>query len=648
MLESWKKETPDMNARLIAIAGPLEGTVRTLTEEQVAMGRESSNALCIDDPSVSRRHCLIKKEGEQFKIRDLDSRNGTFVNTVPITERILGHGDRIKIGDSLFLFFLHEAETARTLNPVQLAEEGQAPKTTVRLRQADAIYLQPEKVLAELPPSARRARDLNTLLKISAAINSIRNLEALERALLQSLFEVIPAERGAILLVGRSLEEFTSVFGWDRLSGADRPVHVSRTVVQQTLQDGVAILSNDLPDSELSRATQSLNASEIRSLLSVPLMLFDKPLGIIYLDIQDPTVRFDDGHLQLLTAVANMAAVAIENIRYIAWLEEENQRLQTEINLEHNMVGESPRMREIYQFIGKIAPTDSTVLLRGESGTGKELVARAIHQNSPRAGKPFMAINCAALTETLLESELFGYERGAFTGAMSQTRGKLEAADGGTVFLDEIGELAPKLQAKLLRVLQAREFQRIGGTHSISVDIRWIAATNKDLEEAVRAGSFRQDLYYRFNVVSITMPPLRERRVDIPLLTNYFIAEYSKKCKRRVMGVSAPARARLINYDWPGNVRELENAVERAVVLGSTNLILPEDLPEAVLEKEAPNDVPGIGYYEAIKKAKKQLILEAIEQAGGDYSIAAKRLGVHPNNLYRLIRNLNLRTQLKN
>jgi transcriptional regulator with PAS, ATPase and Fis domain len=254
-----------------------------------------------------------------------------------------------------------------------------------------------------------------------------------------------------------------------------------------------------------------------------------------------------------------------------------------------------------------------------------------------------VAINCAALVDTLLESELFGHEKGAFTGAVAQKRGKLEVAAGGTVFLDEMGELAPALQAKLLRFLQEHEFERVGGTRPIKVDIRLIAATNKDLGEAIQSGAFRQDLYYRLNVVSLTMPALRERREDIPLLANYFAMIFSEKSKRKVIGISEEARARLLAYDWPGNIRELANAIERAVVLGSSDLVLPEDLPEAVLEMQPRTGIPASSYYEAIIEVKRQLILRALEQANGSYIDAAKALGMHVNYLHRLIKNLDLK-----
>jgi Nif-specific regulatory protein len=324
-------------------------------------------------------------------------------------------------------------------------------------------------------------------------------------------------------------------------------------------------------------------------------------------------------------------------------LRQENQELRAEIELEHNMVGAGPGMRKVFEFIRRVAPTESTVLVQGESGTGKELVAHAIHRNSPRADRPFVAINCAAIAETLLENELFGHEKGAFTGASSQKKGKVEVAEGGTLFLDEIGELAAGLQAKLLRVLQEREFERLGGTRPIKLDIRLIAATNRSLLDAVKAGTFRNDLYYRLNVVTLTMPALRERREDIPLLANYFVAKASRKCNTRIKPLAPETVICLTNYDWPGNVRELENALERALVLGSTDSILPDDLPEGILEAAPAAPASTDRYHSTIKEAKKQLVVQALQQANGDYIEAAKTLGMHPNSLLRLIRNLDLK-----
>ncbi|MBV9747037.1 MAG: sigma-54-dependent Fis family transcriptional regulator [Acidobacteriia bacterium] len=371
--------------------------------------------------------------------------------------------------------------------------------------------------------------------------------------------------------------------------------------------------------------------------------MHNQRLGVLYLEGSSSGGVFDSAHLQLVTALANVAALALRHVRRIESLETENRRLQQELNIEHNMVGESQAVREVYQFIARVAGTDSTVLIWGESGTGKELVARAIHTNSSRAGRPFVAINCAAITETLLESELFGHEKGAFTGAVSQKKGKLEVGNGGTVFLDEVGELAMPLQAKLLRVLQEREFERLGGTRPIKLDVRLIAATNRDLQEAARTGTFRPDLYYRLNVVSVRMPSLRERRPDIPLLANYFAMRFSEKLKRRVSSISEKAMACLLHYDWPGNVRELENAIERALVLGSTDMILPEDLPDAIVEESHAAGRATTALHDGLRQAKREMIERAIEQAGGNYTEAAGLLGVHPNHLFRLIRTLELK-----
>ncbi len=622
-----------MNPRLAAIAGKLKGSVFPVADDPMVIGRETAVPLCLADPSVSRRHSQIEKHGDQFWISDLQSLNGTFVNDVPVKQRVLQHGDRIRIGDTRFLFLLHEGDVPSKSTQVELEDKHVISGSTIQVGFNDALYLM--------------ARDLSALMKVSTTINAIRGLEELQRKLLELLFEVVPAERGAILLADQEPGEFGSMIGMDRYGKLDDAIKVSRTIAQQVLKEGVALLSNDSGEGEATKPPESLIASATSSLLCVPLVMLDRTLGIIYLDTSEPATQFDNDHLQLVSAIAGIAAVAIENARHFESLENENQRLRADARLEHNMVGESQPMRQVYQFISKVAPTDSTVLLSGESGTGKELVARAMHQNSKRADKPFMAVNCAALAESLLESELFGHEKGAFTGALVQKKGRLEVADGGTVFLDEIGELSPSLQVKLLRVLQEHEFERVGGTRTIKVDIRVVAATNKDLEQAIAQGTFRQDLYYRLNVVQLELPRLRQRPEDIPLLASYFATKYADKCNRRVTGISPEAKARLIGYDWPGNVRELENAIERAVVLGTTESILLEDLPEAVLESEVSLSAPVTKYHEAVAETKKQIIVNAMEQADGNYTEAARFLGVHPNYLHRLIRNLNLKDQLK-
>jgi len=621
-----------MQPRLAAISGRLKGAVFNVSDEGTVIGRETSVNLCIAESAVSRRHSKLEKSGDDYVINDLDSLNGTFVNDVPVKTRVLQHGDRVRIGESQFLFLLFEGGESSKSSQIELDERQVVSGSTVQVRFDDALYLM--------------ARDLSALMKVSTTINAIRGLEELQERLLMLLFEVVPAQRGAILLSAEGSLEPTSVFGLDRAHGKDQTVIVSRTIIRQVMRDGVSLLTSNTLDPKLG--TDSLISAGAKFVMCVPLMMFDHIIGVIYLDSTDPQDQFNKDHLQLVTAISGIAAVAIENARQFEWLESENQRLLADVNIDHNMIGESGPMQRVYHFISKVAPTDSNVLITGESGTGKELAARAIHRNSKRAQKPFVAVNCAALAESLLESELFGHEKGAFTGALTQKKGRLEIAEGGTLFLDEIGELSSALQVKLLRVLQEREFERVGGTQTIKIDIRLIAATNRNLEEAIEAGEFRQDLYYRLNVVSFELPALRDRREDIPLLANYFADKYSVKCNRKLRGLSPEARARLSAYDWPGNVRELENAIERALVLGTTDLILPEDLPEALLENESSQTTAAAtSYHDAVAQTKKQIILTAMEKAKGNYTEAAKLLGVHPNYLHRLIRNLNLKDQIK-
>jgi Nif-specific regulatory protein len=370
----------------------------------------------------------------------------------------------------------------------------------------------------------------------------------------------------------------------------------------------------------------------------------ERTIGVIYLTSPHPAPSFREDHIHFLESVSRIAAVTLENILALDALRSENRRLKQQLNPTTRLVGESRQIHQMEEFITKVAQSDSTVLIRGESGTGKEVVARSIHQSSPRLESPFIAINCAAIPETLLESELFGHEKGAFTGAVGMRKGKLEAAEDGTLFLDEIGELAPPMQAKLLRVLQQREFERVGGTHPVPFKARVLAATNKNLEQAIKSGEFRQDLYYRLNVVSVTIPPLREHRDDIPLLALYFAAKYAEKCKRPFKGISLEARTLLMNYSWPGNVRELENAIEHAIVLGLTEEILPEDLPNGILEEQSAG-LADARYHDVLNQSKKEMILNALRDAKGSYPEAARVLGIHPKYLHRLARNLGLKSE---
>ena len=637
-----------MEPRILGIGGPFQGQTLSLPEGEVSIGREPTNQMSVFDGSLSRHHCALARSGSEVRIRDLGSRNGTRVNSVPVTDQRLQHGDQISVGSSLFVFLQEDLSDEGRSNPVEFQDTSSFTGVAFLLPQEDPFspLIQHGENAGPAAAPGRVRSDLNALLKISTAIGSIRDRDSLQWQLLGFIFDVIPAERGSVLFFD-SQGEVNSSTAWDRVHGPEHVVPVSQAILKRVVRERSGLLLRGPDENDRSRAGSATAPTDRAvSLLCVPMIVGERVVGVIYLDARVPSVQFDDTHLRVLQAVAHIAALALENLGHWEKLRQENFALRAEIALKHDIVGRSSRIQKVFEFIRKVAPADSTVLIQGESGTGKELVARAIHSNSPRTDCPFVAINSAAIAASLLESELFGHEKGAFTGAVSQKKGKMELADGGTLFLDEISELAPELQAKLLRVLQEREFERVGGTRSIPLNIRLIAATNKSLSQAVDAGEFRKDLFYRLNVVSVTVPPLRERREDIPEMAEYFLRKAQGKCQTPARSVSAEALRCLANYDWPGNVRELENAIERAAVLGTNEVIRPEDLPESILEV---GDLAGESakYYAALKDFKKQLIQQALQQANGSYTEAAKALGLHPNSLLRLMRNLSVRSAQK-
>ena len=617
-----------MQPRLLVISGSLTGTVRPLIDGQVSIGLDESDELCPIDAVVSRRQCTIDQVGEEFEIADPGSHHGTFVNGIPVRHKVIKHGDTIRVGKSELVFLVHDDEKAGT--------------SGTRLNEAASVSLL-ETILVEqtaaLPTFAdhvgHMARDLTALFRISNIINSVRDVELLQRELLQLIFEVIPADSGAVLLQSDIEEDPSSIITWSRKPGAEKPIEIQSELVHRAIWERSAVFAG---------ADEGL--SEMQNILCLPLVAVEKTIGVIYLASRRPAPAFRDDHIHFLDSVSRIAAVTLENILALDALRSENKQLKAELNSDGRLVGDSRQIRQVEDFIARVAKSDSTVLIRGESGTGKEVVARAIHQKSPRHERPFVAINCAAIPETLFESELFGYEKGAFTGAAGMRKGKLEAAGDGTLFLDEIGELPSPMQAKLLRVLQQKEFERVGGTNSIPFKARVLAATNKNLEQAIKSGEFRQDLYYRLNVVSVHVPPLREHREDISLLALYFAAKYAEKSERPFKGISLEARRLLMGYSWPGNVRELENAIEHAIVLGLTEEILPEDLPEGMLEEQS-GALTGSRYHAELNESRKELIRSALGEANGSVAEAARLLGIHPKYLHRLVRNLNLKAELR-
>jgi Nif-specific regulatory protein len=610
-----------MEPRLVAISGLLTGTVHPLVEGALSLGRDEANTLCLKDARISRRHCRIEAAGDGFILHDLESRNGTFVNGIPVQRRALVEGDTIRVDQSEFVFLIDPGLTAPA-------------KATVRetIRVAD---LAPAPQPATMAPGhlqhgvdvGRMARDLSALFKMTTLINSIRDLEALEQQVLQLLFEVVPAEAGGVLLLNEAEGQPDTLCVHHR-DGSEEAIELERGPIQKALWEQGPVLSN----------CGAQGAGE-PSILCVPLIAVERTIGVLYLTSRSEQFRED--HVFFTESIGRIAAVTIENVQALDALRNENGRLKQQLEPPRQLIGESRALTQLQALLARIAKSDSNVLIRGESGTGKEVVARTIHSHSARRDRPFVALNCAAIPETLLESELFGSEKGAFTGAVATRKGKLEAAADGTLLLDEIGELPLSMQAKLLRVLQQREFERVGGTATLPLKARVLAATNKDLEKAIKAGEFRQDLYYRLNVVCVSVPPLREHRDDIPLLALYFASKYAQRAQRPIKGISRAARALLLAYDWPGNVRELENAIEHAIVLGLTEEIVPEDLPIGLVEQQAA--ALGSRYYDVVNEKKRELIRSSLDQTNGSVPEAARLLGLHPKYLHRLLRNLGLR-----
>jgi len=642
-----------MDYRLIALTGPASGQVFEIPEGELAIGRQASSDLTLAEATVSRRHALVRRAAERVELIDLDSRHGTFVNGLPVGERTLEDGDRVVIGASTLLVRLARRESLGL-------DADEVTETALSLPVASALFLDRERLDQALAGHGRVARSLGALLAITTAVQEHRAVSPLLGELLDRLLDALPADRAAVILPDDEPETVSIVAARRRdASGGSTgqtgtPFQVSKTVLARVLGERSGLIAADVRSAEELAGAESVHATGVRSLLCVPLLEQREgpALGAVYLDtLQGGGARFDEQHLELATAAAVLVAGPLAAARHWERLEQENERLQAAI-LGGGLVGESPVLRHVAEMIARVAPTDSTVLLRGESGTGKEVAARAIHRASPRRRGPFVGVNCASLVETLLESELFGHERGAFTGAVVQKEGLFEQADGGTLFLDEVGEMPLAQQAKLLRVLEERTVVRVGGSRARRVDVRIVAATNRELEEAVGEGTFRRDLFHRLNVIGITLPPLRDRGADVFLLARHFADRLGAKVGRRVTGFSDAARARLSAYDWPGNVRELANAVERAVVLGSDDVIRADDLPDALLETatadagESADGDDAPTYHQALNRLKRRLILDAVHAAGGNITRAAGRLDLHPNHLHRLIKNLRLREEL--
>ncbi len=467
---------------------------------------------------------------------------------------------------------------------------------------------------------------LEALSLISSMINTLQDLDVLLAKILAIAVETVGAERGFILL---NDESGTPKIRIARNIAAEKiqdVTQISTSVVRKVLQTGETVLVYDTQTEGAFENMHSIVMYHIRSIACVPLKIKERPIGAIYLDSINHRSGFTQTSIPFLTTFANQAAIAIENSQLYYQLQEENRQLRKEVQRVSGfagIIGESAKMNQVFDMINSVLDSEATVLIQGESGTGKELVARALHHHGLRREKAFVALFCGSLPETLLESELFGHKKGSFTGATSDKKGLFEAADSGTFFLDEIGDISLAIQTQLLRVLQEGEIKRVGENYVRKVDVRIIAATNKNLDEKIKDGSFREDLYYRLNVMNIFLPPLRERGEDIPLLAQNFLMSFAAKYKKTLHGFAGDAMDRLMRHYWPGNIRELKNTVERSVVLAKGAIIGKEDLrlPEA-------NGAALVPANQTLEEVVRRLVEQTLRETSGNVTHAATRLGV--------------------
>jgi transcriptional regulator with GAF, ATPase, and Fis domain len=592
------------------------GAERTqpLTEAEILIGRSRQNHIKLVTEQASRQHCRLLKTERTYRLIDGGSSNGTYVNGQRVGEKDLAEGDAITVGNAVVVF-----------------HEGEPSKPAFKL---------PDPANFQLPIDDRNVK---ILLRTIASAASSENLDAFLQAAVDNVIEIAQSERG-ILFVREGDGELTPLVARD---SAKKPlpelVGISRTIPKQVWDTRKPIFLLDTESEKDAVQSASVSLYHLRTIMCAPLRVGEKILGVLYVDNHAKVREYSSTDLAIFEAVTNYLSLTMENLRSAQdakarvdarrkVLEHENAVLRTALENRRHLIGECAAMKSVYENLRKVAPTDATVLVLGESGTGKEAIAHVLHDLSPRSEQPFVVIDCAAIPETLLESELFGYEKGAFTGAVAQKQGKFEMAQGGTLFLDEMGELSPNLQVKLLRALEQRTVSRVGGADPIPIDIRLVAATNRNLEDMVKANKFRQDLYFRLKVVSVTLPPLRERGEDTLLLADFFLSEANTTNARAVKGFSAEARDAMRAHKWDGNIRELKHRVEQAVILTNNQYLSTEDLNLVAADKSFRSLEAARDHFE------KTYVVQALARSGFNVTKAAREIDLSRQHLQNLIK----------
>ena len=588
------------------------------------IGKAAGNDVVIRGDAVLPHHLQLAFDGRDFILEELQRTGKLTINGKKKRRARLVHGDRIRIG-STELGFSMFAEGIKRRNR-QAAE----PATMQTTNHTTAL-------------GSHEIAGVRKLFAFSEKLIQIRDLDKLLATMLDDVLELTHGQKGFVLLLeagsdGRAVNEH----GWvvraarnvSKVNIADAEGGISDSIVQQVIVGGKPIIISDaLADTKFGKS-KSVIALQLSSVMGAPLMAQGEVIGVLYVGNDQVKQLFRRPQLDLLSIFASQASLILQNAMLLAGLREDNEKLESELRDKRfgEIVGACASMREVFRKLEKVAATDIGVLITGETGTGKELVAGEIHRRSTRANGNFVTINCGAIPENLIESELFGHVKGAFTGAVVDRKGKFHLADGGTIFLDEIGELPLNLQVKLLRVLQERVVMRVGSAKPDKVDIRVVAATNRDLEKMVRDGTFREDLFYRLNVVNLWLPPLRERGDDVQIIAKMLLSKYAAELASPVRGFSPAAVSAVKKYKWPGNIRQLQNRIKKALVLCDNKLLGPDDL-----DLGAAAEVGIVPLEKAKEDFQRRYVLEVLERNNGNRTQTARDLGVDPRTIFRYL-----------
>ena len=590
-------------------------TTVPISDAEVTVGRSRQNGVKLLTEQASRVHCRLLRTEKGYKLVDGNSSNGTYVNGQRIAEKELLDGDAIGVGGASLVYRAGEPAPARPARKLPDPESFTSPL---------------------------QDRNVQLLLKTIVGAASGQDLDSFLVSAVDHVVEIAQAERG-ILLQNLGGELKPRVSRDNAKQNLAELTGLSRSIPRQVFEHGKPIFLLDTESEKDGVQSASVSLYHLRTVMCAPLKVGDRMLGVLYVDSHAKAREYTETDLAIFEAVTNYLALTMENVRAAAEarvridarraaLEKENVLLKSALDKRRHLIGECGAMRALYDSLRKVGPTDATVLVLGESGTGKEAISHAIHDLSPRSEKPFVVIDCAAIPETLLESELFGYEKGAFTGAGERKIGKLEIAQGGTVFLDEVAELSLSLQVKLLRALEQRVITRVGGVEPIKIDVRLVTATNRNLEEMVKQGKFRQDLYFRLKVVTVTLPPLRDRGDDILLLAEHFLKEANEVNERTIKGFSEEAKNAMRAHKWEGNIRELKHRVEQAVIMTNKEYISTEDL----------NLTGAAGSWRSLEAARdhfeKHYVIQALERNGYNVTRTAKEVDLSRQHLQNLIK----------